>query len=134
MVSNALILLNFFQSMVCNLKRHRGLLDSHGNITEDGRLAAKVPIYPAWYHAIKKASENQCAMEMVSLAALASTQQSIFLRPIEVKYVADLSRHQFADPFSDHITSLNAFHAYIGAKGEKKVNMASVSFPFQLLY
>lgn len=76
------------------------------------------PIEPAWYLAICKAQELGCPGEIMSIAAIMSTQKSIFIRPRPIRNVADLTRAQFANPLSDHITHLNAFHAYIRTKDE----------------
>lgn len=49
---------------------------------------------------------------MLDIAALCSTQASIFLRPSGYQQAADLLRTQFAHPLSDHLTHLNALNAY----------------------
>lgn len=64
-----------------------------------------------------------CGADMTALAAVSSTQQSIFLRPHSHQTVADLARTQFAYPLSDHLTYLNAFHAFFTAKRGGKVDM-----------
>ncbi|KAI1851198.1 hypothetical protein JX266_003273 [Neoarthrinium moseri] len=90
-----------------------GFLDQHAKITAQGRQAAESPIDPIWYHTILKGITYGCAMEMIAIAALSSTQNSIFVRPFEYRYAADIiGRPQFAHPFSDHITLLNAYSAW----------------------
>jgi pre-mRNA-splicing factor ATP-dependent RNA helicase DHX15/PRP43 len=101
-------------------------LSDDEKITQTGKHAAALPLDPVWNYAIQKASEYNCVAEMISLAALATTQQSIFLTPSAVSQVAQISRQQFAYPLSDHITGLNALHAYVGAKLEKKMDMDKV--------
>jgi HrpA-like RNA helicase len=95
-------------------------------ITQNGKHAAGLPLDPVWSYAILKASEYNCVAEMISLAALATVQHSIFLTPSAVSQVAQISRQQFAHPLSDHITGLNALHAYVRAKMEKKMDMDKV--------
>jgi pre-mRNA-splicing factor ATP-dependent RNA helicase DHX15/PRP43 len=41
-----------------------------------------------------------------------STQKTIFSRPHSHRQNADLARQQFAEPLSDHLTFVNALHAY----------------------
>ena len=60
---------------------------------------------------------------MVSIAALASTQNSIFARPHAVRYACDEIHHLFACPVSDHITNLNALHAYYHTAIDQKVDI-----------
>lgn len=43
--------------------------------------AARLPVYPAWYLAILKASELGCVHEIVAIAAVMSTQGILFRRP-----------------------------------------------------
>ena len=69
------------------------------------------------------AQEIGCGGDMTAIAAVSSTHQSIFLRPHSHQPVANLARTQFAHPLSDHITYLNAFHAFALAKKEEKVDM-----------
>ncbi|KAF5546665.1 ATP-binding protein PRP16 [Fusarium mexicanum] len=75
-----------------------GLLDEEGSITIKGKLAAKLPIHPAWYNAFAEASSLGCSDEMITIAALESTQQSMFLRPQPFRYAADLARQRFFCP------------------------------------
>jgi pre-mRNA-splicing factor ATP-dependent RNA helicase DHX15/PRP43 len=58
---------------------------------------------------------------MIAIAAMASTQQPIFRRPGPIRLAADLVVQQFSNPLSDHISQLNAFHAYVNTKFEGKI-------------
>lgn len=84
---------------------------------------AKFPVDPVWYLAIVEAEKLSCSCEIVSIAALLSTQKSIFVRPYNYRYVADLAREGWAHPKSDHLTLLNAFHAYQITRRECKVDI-----------
>jgi pre-mRNA-splicing factor ATP-dependent RNA helicase DHX15/PRP43 len=85
--------------------------------------AAKLPVHPVWYRAILEAHELNCSEEMLSLAALASTQQSIFVRPYPPRYIADTARQRWFDGTSDHLSQLCALHAYAHEKFSGKINI-----------
>ncbi|KAI4597189.1 hypothetical protein KJ359_004701 [Pestalotiopsis sp. 9143b] len=90
-----------------------GFLDKNAKITEMGKRAAECPVDSVWYYTILQGMKHGCAREIISLAALSSTQSSIFLRPYSHRYAADLiERPNFGHPLSDHITMLNAYHAW----------------------
>jgi pre-mRNA-splicing factor ATP-dependent RNA helicase DHX15/PRP43 len=85
-------------------------------------------VHPVWYNAILKAHELNCSEEMISLTALASTQHSIFVRPYGVRYAADAVRPWFFDPSSDHLSQLNALHAYVRTKSQENIDMEQWCF------
>ncbi|ETS75167.1 hypothetical protein PFICI_13651 [Pestalotiopsis fici W106-1] len=90
-----------------------GFLDKNAKITGQGKQAAKCPVDPAWFYTILQGMKFGCAQETISLAALSSTQGSIFLRPHSHRYAADLiGRPNFGHPVSDHLALLNAYHAW----------------------
>ena len=91
-------------------------------------MASKLPVHPVWYNAILKAHELNCSYEMVSLAALASTQNSIFVRPYGPRYAADATRAWFFDESSDHLSQLNALHAYVRTKLQGTIDMEQWCF------
>ena len=55
--------------------------------------------------------EFECSTEMLSVTALLSVPQ-IFVRPANARKWADEAKMQFAHPDGDHLTMLNAYHAY----------------------
>lgn len=81
-------------------------------------MAANLPVHPVWYNAIAIAHELGCSHEMLTIAAIQSNQHSIFLRPCASKLAADLAHQRFACPISDHITQLNAVHAYLQTESQ----------------
>jgi pre-mRNA-splicing factor ATP-dependent RNA helicase DHX15/PRP43 len=85
--------------------------------------AAKLPVNPVWYRAILEAHKLNCSEEMLSLAALASTQQSIFVRPYPLRYIADEARRWWLDGTSDHLSQLSALHAYAHVKFGGGINI-----------
>ncbi|KAH8886333.1 P-loop containing nucleoside triphosphate hydrolase protein [Thozetella sp. PMI_491] len=100
-----------------------GFIDSTGSITDSGHNAARFPTHPVWYKALVEAHKLGCSDEMLSLAAIANTQNSMFLRPHDLRYAADAARDWFRDPESDHIMQLNALHAYVRTKAQGRMDM-----------
>ncbi|KAF4984239.1 hypothetical protein FZEAL_527 [Fusarium zealandicum] len=90
----------------------KGYISANGMITREGRMAVKLPVHSVWMNAFREAHGLGCGLEMVGIAALMSTENSIFLRPYTTRYGADIARSRFFCPFSDHITHLNALHAF----------------------
>ncbi|VUC26177.1 unnamed protein product [Clonostachys rosea] len=92
-----------------------GYIDDKGTITPNGRVAARLSVHPKWLNAFLEGQKNGCLREMIDLAAIASTQHPIFSRPPPARFVADIAHQRFACPSSDHISQLNALHAYESA-------------------
>ncbi|PNP53779.1 hypothetical protein THARTR1_05903 [Trichoderma harzianum] len=92
-------------------------LDGDAKLTPSGHNAADCPLDPIWYRAIETGAKFGCSLDMLDIAVLCSSQTSIFLRPPGYHQVADFLRTQFAHPLSDHLTHLNAFNAYLKARG-----------------
>ncbi|KZL66600.1 pre-mRNA splicing factor ATP-dependent RNA helicase PRP43 [Colletotrichum tofieldiae] len=96
--------------------RDWGFLNDDAALTQSGRLAAKCPLDPIWYRAIQAGTKIGCAMNIVDIALLCSSQSPIFMRPAQYRQVADLAKTAFAHPLSDHLTLTNAFDAYMQAR------------------
>ncbi|KAK6710796.1 hypothetical protein SNK05_005240 [Fusarium graminearum] len=90
-----------------------GYLTDVGVITERGHKAARLPVHPLWYNALERAHELGCSDELITIAATKSVRNYILTRPSATRQAADLAHQQFSCPMSDHITGLNAFHAYL---------------------
>lgn len=101
--------------------QHPSATIDNGAISETGRLAAKLPAHPDWYKAIVEGHKLDCSDDIISLAALNSTQNPIFARSHKVRYAPDTAHTQFACPISDHISQLNALHAYVRVSSQGKV-------------
>ncbi|KAM0209798.1 hypothetical protein ACHAQI_006262 [Fusarium lateritium] len=102
-----------------------GYLHNDSGITSKGKLAAKLPAHPVWYNAIAMAHELGCSQEMLTIAAIQSSQHPIFLRPRASRLAADLAHQRFACPVSDHITQLNAVHAYLQTESQSMQSSGS---------
>ncbi|KAF4966053.1 hypothetical protein FSARC_6253 [Fusarium sarcochroum] len=100
-------------------------LTDTGAITPKGQKASKLPVHPVWYNALEKAHELGCSDEMITIAAIQTTQHPIFLRPHAVKFTADLARQRFTCPVSDHITQLSAVDAYLQTESQTKQSGAT---------
>ncbi|CEI40690.1 unnamed protein product [Fusarium venenatum] len=96
------------------------LITDHGVINGRGRNAAKFPMDPQWWNAISEGQNLGCGVDIIAITAIASTQNSMFLRPWNVRTAADASRARFACPDSDHVAQLNALHGYVRTKHTAK--------------
>lgn len=90
-------------------------LDDDGELTTLGGLASEFPLDPALAVMLISSPEFYCSNEMLSITALLSVPQ-IFVRPANNRKRADEMKQQFAHPDGDHLTLLNAYHAFKGAE------------------
>lgn len=86
-------------------------LDDEGNLTQLGRLASEFPLDPALAVMLISSPEFYCSNEVLSITALLSVPQ-IFVRPASQRKRADEMKNLFAHPDGDHLTLLNAYHAF----------------------
>lgn len=92
-------------------------LDDDGNLTTMGRLASEFPLDPALAVMLISSPEFYCSNEILSLTALLSVPQ-IFVRPASARKRADEMKNLFAHPDGDHLTLLNAYHAFKGPEAQ----------------
>ncbi|KAK8014605.1 hypothetical protein PG990_007901 [Apiospora arundinis] len=95
-----------------------GLIQPDGSPSEDGKRANNVPVSPIWFNCLREAHRFGCVEYMLTIVAIENTDSSIFCRPRAIQWVADEVVHGFAYPQSDHITNLNAVHAYLTVIGK----------------
>ncbi|PHH83823.1 hypothetical protein CDD82_13 [Ophiocordyceps australis] len=93
-------------------------LDDEGELTALGNLASEFPLDPALAVMLISAPEFYCSNEILSITALLSVPQ-IFMRPSNNRRRADEMKAHFTHPDGDHLTLLNAYHAF---KGEAASN------------
>lgn len=93
------------------LLNYLGALDDEGDLTELGRHMAEFPLEPQLAKMLMSAADFTCAPEALSIVALLSVPQ-IFMRPKESARAADEAKKRFAHVDGDHLTLLNAYHAY----------------------
>jgi len=93
------------------LLNYLGALDDDGNLTREGELMAEFPLDPQLAKMVIKSPGYFCSNEILSITAILSVP-NIFLRPKEAQKAADEAKARFAHLEGDHLTILNAFHAY----------------------
>lgn len=90
-------------------------LDDDGELTRLGGMASEFPLDPALAVMLISSPEFYCSNEILSIVSLLSVP-SIWVRPNNARKRADEMKMQFAHPDGDHLTLLNAYHAYKGAE------------------
>ena len=86
-------------------------LDEEGELTDLGRLASQFPLDPALAVMLISSPEFYCSNEILSMTALLSVPQ-IFVRPTNKRKEADEMKANFQHMDGDHLTLLNAYHAF----------------------
>ncbi|MDL2269717.1 ATP-dependent RNA helicase HrpA [Desulfosarcina sp. OttesenSCG-928-A07] len=93
---------------------HRGSGQSAGamawQLTEHGRIMARMPIDPRLSRMLIQAREENCLAEMMVIAAALSIQD-VRERPLDQEAKADQAHRRFVDPLSDFVTTLNIWQA-----------------------
>eukprot|EP00755_Sulcionema_specki_P010927 Sspe_Gene.711::Locus_244_Transcript_1_1_Confidence_1.000_Length_2262::g.711::m.711/K12820/DHX15, PRP43; pre-mRNA-splicing factor ATP-dependent RNA helicase DHX15/PRP43 len=102
------------------LLNYLGCLDDEGNMTQIGSLMSDFPLDPQLSRMITVGGVNfSCTNEMCTIAALLSVPQ-IFMRPREAQREANEAKAQFNHMDGDHITLMNAYHAFVANKQNKQ--------------
>jgi pre-mRNA-splicing factor ATP-dependent RNA helicase DHX15/PRP43 len=95
-----------------------GALDDEGEMTPIGKMMAEFPLEPQLSRMLIASADYNCSNEALSIVALLSVQQ-VFMRPKDAGKAADEAKAKFVHVDGDHITLLNAYHAYKQAKEDK---------------
>lgn len=88
-------------------------LDDNGELTTLGGLASEFPLDPSLAVMLISSPEFYCSNEILSITSLLSVPQ-IFTRPANNRKRADEMKSHFSHPDGDHLTLLNAYHAFKG--------------------
>ena len=72
---------------------------------------SELPVEPQLAKTLLISSELSCSNEILSIVALLSVP-NIFLRPKDAQDMADSCKKQYEHKDGDHLTLLNAYHAY----------------------
>ncbi|KAI5458563.1 P-loop containing nucleoside triphosphate hydrolase protein [Mariannaea sp. PMI_226] len=88
-------------------------LDDEGELTTLGSMASEFPLDPALAVMLISSPEFYCSNEILSITSLLSVPQ-IFMRPANNRKHADEMKALFSHPDGDHLTLLNAYHAFKG--------------------
>ncbi len=93
------------------LLNYLGALDDEGQLTEVGAHMSELPVDPQLAKMLIASPDYHCSNEILSIIAMLSVPQ-VFQRPREAAAAADNAKAQFAHVDGDHLTLLNAYHAY----------------------
>ncbi|KAJ1902375.1 DEAH-box ATP-dependent RNA helicase prp22 [Coemansia sp. IMI 209127] len=93
-----------------------GALDDEGLLTRMGRKMAEFPMSPELSKAILASVEYGCSEEVLTIAAMLSSEGSIFYRPKEKQAAADSKKAKFHQPEGDHLTLLTVYNSWKAAK------------------
>jgi len=78
-------------------------------LTETGRLMAKIPVDPRLAKLLITACEKNCLADMLIIVSALSVAD-IFLRPLDKRQAADEKHRLFFNPHSDFVTLLNIWY------------------------
>eukprot|EP00005_Dracoamoeba_jomungandri_P006061 CAMPEP_0174261780 /NCGR_PEP_ID=MMETSP0439-20130205/12156_1 /TAXON_ID=0 /ORGANISM="Stereomyxa ramosa, Strain Chinc5" /LENGTH=554 /DNA_ID=CAMNT_0015346343 /DNA_START=17 /DNA_END=1678 /DNA_ORIENTATION=+ len=93
------------------LLNYLGALDDDGELTQTGSMMSEFPLDPQLAKMIIVSPQYHCSNEIVSITAMLSVPNS-FLRPKEAQRAADDAKARFSHLDGDHLTLLNAYHAF----------------------
>ncbi|KAJ2908590.1 DEAH-box ATP-dependent RNA helicase prp22, partial [Coemansia aciculifera] len=93
-----------------------GALDNEGLLTRIGRKMAEFPMAPELAKALLASVELGCSEEVLTIAAMLSSEGTIFYRPKEKQAVADSKKAKFHQPEGDHLTLLAVYNSWSAAK------------------
>lgn len=86
-------------------------LNDDGDLTDLGHMASEYPLDPALAVMLVSSPEFYCSNEMLSVTSLLSVPQ-VFTRPANNRKRADEMKEHFKHMEGDHLTLLNAYHAF----------------------
>jgi pre-mRNA-splicing factor ATP-dependent RNA helicase DHX15/PRP43 len=89
-----------------------GALSDNGVLTQLGHKMAEFPLEPHLSKMLLLSPQYKCYNEMLIIVAILSSSSSIFFRPKECAKIADECKKVFTSTEGDHLTLLNAYHAY----------------------
>jgi len=93
------------------LLNYLGALDDEGEMTPVGSVMAEFPLDPQMAKMLIVSPTFGCSNEVLSITALLTVPQ-IFMRPSENRKAAEDAKAQFTHVDGDHLSLLNAYHAY----------------------
>mmetsp|Transcript_13299 Transcript_13299/g.23867 ORF Transcript_13299/g.23867 Transcript_13299/m.23867 type:complete len:698 (-) Transcript_13299:38-2131(-) len=88
-----------------------GCLNDECELTEKGHQISQFPLDPQLAAALVESPKYNCSNEILSIVAMLSVPQC-FMRPKECAKLADAAKAEFRNGEGDHLTLLNAFHAF----------------------
>jgi len=94
-----------------------GALDKQGELAEEGRLMARLPLDPSYAKALLAARGKPCVSHMLALLATLCADGALFYAPYQQHEAADEARKRFASTQGDSLTAIAVFAAYDAAAG-----------------
>jgi len=99
------------------LLHYLGAVDDEGGLTETGSMMAEFPLEPELAKMLITSCDFKCSNEVLSITAMLSVP-SCFVRPNNQRKQADDAKIRFTHDHGDHLTLLNAYHAYKQSKDD----------------
>ena len=93
------------------LLNYLGALDDDGNLTKVGKVMSEFPLDPQLAKMVCVSPQFTCANEILTITAMLSVPNP-FIRPRDQQKEADDAKAQFSHVEGDHLTLLNAYHAF----------------------
>jgi pre-mRNA-splicing factor ATP-dependent RNA helicase DHX15/PRP43 len=93
------------------LLNYLGALDDEGELTDLGSMMSEFPVDPQLAKVLVESPHFGCSNEALSIVAMLSVPQ-VFTRPPEQRAPADEAKARFTHADGDHLTLLNAYHAF----------------------
>ncbi|KAJ8600576.1 hypothetical protein CTAYLR_008190 [Chrysophaeum taylorii] len=93
------------------LLNYLNALDDDGVLTDLGKHMSELPLDPQLAKLLLASPEYSCSNEALSIVAMMSSPQ-VFLRPKQRQREADEAKTQFSHVDGDHLSLLNAYHAF----------------------
>ncbi|CAN8231777.1 unnamed protein product [Cochlearia groenlandica] len=91
-----------------------GALDGNGEITKVGERMVEFPVDPMLSKMIVGSEKYKCSGEIIKIAAMLSTGNSVFYRPKNQHVLADNARKSFyTDNVGDHIALLRVYNTWM---------------------
>jgi ATP-dependent helicase HrpA len=101
------------------IKSIKNISTGRVELTDKGRLMAKIPLDPRISRMLLEANDEGCIDQIAVIAAVLSIRDPRE-RPLEKTAAADQMHARFADPFSDFTTLLNIWNRYHQVQYAKK--------------
>ena len=93
------------------LLNYLGALDDDGNLTQVGKVMSEFPLDQQLAKMVCVSPQFTCANEILTITAMLSVPNP-FIRPRDQQKEADDAKAQFSHVEGDHLTLLNAYHAF----------------------
>jgi len=93
------------------LLNYLGALDDDGNLTQIGTVMSDFPLDPQLAKMVCASPQFRCSNEIFTITSMLSVPNP-FVRPRDQQSEADEAKSRFSHIDGDHLTLLNAYHAF----------------------